>query len=186
MRQKPGSGKSLVSEDGDFKIHKGGYTATTKYPATKSYQEQFYRLARAHRRLKRMVEGRAHDMESDDYRDEIFGFFLNCHILKDWLKKDKGFSASDKVEDYINSNEELQISADICNGHKHFGLDKEPRSTEQPSVGGHIFDVKLGQDVTIKVTFTIDTVSGPRDGFELATKCVDLWKTFILRNGGSI
>jgi hypothetical protein len=187
MKVKPGSGESLVSEDGNVKTHKDGYTATTKYPVTKSYQEQFNRLGRIHRRLERMVEGRAHDMESDDYKDEIYIFFLICHHVKDWLIKDEAFPASDKeVEDYINSNKELQICADICNGHKHFRLDRKPRSTEQPSVGGHTFEVKLGRNVEIKITFIIDTVSGPMDGFELATKCVDLWKTFIVKNGGTI
>ena len=151
-----------------------------------SYREQFERLIRNYLRLARIDQGRQHDMHSDNYRDDVYSFFLNCYHLKDWLINDSGFpAASTEVENYINAHHELQLCADICNAHKHLQLNR-PRSAENPRVGGQQMDVKLGEgEQAIKIKFTIDTASGPRDAFELATKCLELWKQFIANKGGT-
>lgn len=199
------AGESIVSKDGRVKMDGDGLTSTTedgavavktdkdsltfteteKYSAP-SYREQFDRLVRSYQRLEKIDKGRAHDMHSENYRDEIYVFFMNCHHLKDWLKKDTEFPASEtEVESHINSHKELQICADICNAHKHFRLDNS-RSVEQPNVGSQNIERKFrARKVVVKIKFTIDTASGPIDGFELATKCLDLWKSFILKNGGA-
>ena len=151
-----------------------------------SYREQFERLVRNYQRLAQINQGRQHDMHSENYRDEVYSYFLNCYHLKDWLINDSAFPANAaEVEGYINTNPELQLCADICNAHKHLRLDK-PRSAENPRVGGQKIDLKLGaRETAIKVQFTIDTVSGPLDAFELATKCLELWKVFIVKKGGT-
>lgn len=125
-------------------------------------------------------------MGCENYRDEVYSFCSNCYHLKDWLINDSGFPVSrTDVENYINANQELQLCADICNAHKHLRLDS-PRSTENPRVGGHKIDLKLeAGEAVIKIKFTIDTESGPRDAFELASRCLELWKAFIINKGGS-
>ena len=145
-----------------------------------SYSEQMERLKRSYSRLVQIDKGRKHDMHSENYRDELYTFFLNCHHLKDWLKNDSSFQADGRaVEDYINNNDDLKICADICNGHKHFSLNN-PRSTQSPTVGGQNINLKLGAgEPEISIKFVIDTTSGPRNGFELATNCLNLWETFI-------
>lgn len=172
------------SEDGRIKIDPNSILVSdTKEPGVHSYREQFERLLRSYARLESIYKGRAHDTRSENYRDEVYTFFSNCYHLKDWLKNDPGFSGAKEVENYINANQELQLCADICNAHKHFRLDK-PRSTEQPRVGGQKIDLKLGaREIAIKVKFTIDTGSGPIDAFDLATKCLELWKAFLVKNG---
>ena len=52
------------------------------------YQEQYDRTKRWYDRLTAIDQGRAHDMASDHYVDEIYAFFLNCYHLKDWIKND--------------------------------------------------------------------------------------------------
>jgi len=152
-----------------------------------SYREQLQRLERNYQRLAEIDQGRRHDMGCENYRDEVYFFFLNCCHLKDWLINDSGFPESKaEVENYINVNQELQLCADICNAHKHLRLDSS-RSAENPRVGSQKIDLKLGAgEAAIKIQFTIDTVSGPRDAFELATKCLGLWKAFIAKKGGTI
>ncbi len=125
-------------------------------------------------------------MGCENYRDEVYSFFLNCYHLKDWLINDSCFPGSrPDVEDYINANQELQLCADICNAHKHLRLDS-PRSKENPHVGGQKIDLELRDgEAAIKIKFTIDTASGPLDAFELATRCLELWKQFIVIRGGT-
>jgi hypothetical protein len=151
-----------------------------------SYMEQLDRLERCYQRLAEIDQGRRHDMGCENYRDEVYSFFLNCYHLKDWLINDSGFpGSSPKVETYINANQELQLCADICNAHKHLRLDN-PRSSENPRVGGQKIDLSLGaREPVIKIKYTIDTASGPRDAFELATRCLKLWRDFIIINGGT-
>jgi hypothetical protein len=148
-----------------------------------SYTEQMERLKRCYGRLSQIDTGRRHDMHSENYRDELYTFFLNCYHLKDWLKNDNTFQVNGNVvEGYINNNDDLKLCADICNGIKHFTLNN-PRSTESPSVGGQKISLKLGSgEPEISIKFIIDTTSGPRDGFELATNCLDLWQNFLLQH----
>ena len=80
-----------------------------------SYREQVQRLERNYQRLAQIDQGRRHDMGCENYRDEVYFFFLNCYHLKDWLINDSGFpGSSTDVENYINANQELQVCADIC------------------------------------------------------------------------
>jgi hypothetical protein len=148
--------------------------------------EQLQRLERNFNRFAQIDQGRPHDMGCQNYRDEVYYFFLNCYHLKDWLINDTAFPGTrTDVENYINANQELQLCADICNAHKHLRLDS-PRSAENPCVSGQKIDLQLGESrAVIKIKFTIDTASGPRDSFELATRCLKLWKEFIVIKGGS-
>jgi hypothetical protein len=151
-----------------------------------SHREQFERLVRNYQRLAQIERGRKHDMPSEHYRDDVYSFFLNCYHLKDWLINDLDFPAtSAEIESYINAHQELQLCADIRNAHKHLQL-KKPRSAENPSVGGQQIHLTLGpEEPAIKIKFTIDTASGPRDAFDLATKCLELWRQFIISKGGA-
>ncbi len=149
-----------------------------------SYSEQMERLKRAYGRLVHIDRGKKNDMNPEYYRDDLFAFFLNCHHLKDWLKNDSSFRVDGSVvENYIDQNNDLRICADICNGHKHFVRDKFQRSTESPVVEGQNVYMKIGTGTSeISIKFTINTESGMRDGFELATNCLQLWESFIKQN----
>ena len=147
------------------------------------YQEQFSRLNRWYERFKIINDGKIHDKPSDFYQDDVYAFFMNCYHFKDWIKNDpSAASVADKVETYINDNRELSLCADICNGLKHLTVKKRERSEESPKFGHRLFKVKVGTEpTTIAVKYTIDTLSGPIDAFEIATKCMKAWKSFIAR-----
>ena len=151
------------------------------------YLEQFKRTQRNLERFGEIHAGRVHDRDSEHYLDDVYGFFMNCYHLKDWLINDSAFPANrDEVEGFINSNVELQLCADICNAHKHLHLDR-PRSTENPKMGPKKFFVGLGSGVTeIRATYLIDTASGPRDAYDLAQKSLELWRTFIRGKGDAV
>ena len=151
------------------------------------YSEQFARMKRYLERFGEIHAGRVHDRDSEHYLDDVYSFFLNCYHLKDWLIHDPAFPANAaEVEGFINSNVGLQVCADICNAHKHLLL-KHPRSAENPKMGPKKFFVGLGSGpTTVRANYTIDTASGPREAYELAERCAELWRSFIVGKGGAV
>ena len=144
------------------------------------YQEQFKRLNRWYERFKKINDGQIHDKPSEFYQDEVCAFFLNCYHLKDWIINDiAAASVAGQVEEYINNNSDLSLCADICNSLKHLHLDRE-RSGEKPKFGKRSAKLNIGAGLTtIAVKYTIKTSSGYIDAFELATKCMEAWESFI-------
>ncbi len=145
-----------------------------------TYEQQYDRMMRWYKRFEKIVKGRVHDMESDNYEDEAHAFFLNCYYLKDWIKNDPSLPLiRDEVEQFINDNECLRLCADICNGLKHLKVTKQG-SGKDPQFGPRQFFVGLGAgETTIAASYSIVTTNGPIDAFELASECVKKWDGFI-------
>ena len=152
-----------------------------------TYKEQFLRLLRWYERLEGITKGRNHDRHSETYTDDVHAFFLNCYHLKDWLINDQSFAAcKGEVEAFINGHLELQICADICNATKHLRLDRE-RSHQCPALGARDVNLTLGNGTPqISIRFIVETKSCPRDAFELAGKCLALWREFLCKFGESV
>jgi hypothetical protein len=152
-----------------------------------AYREQYDRMKRWHARFAIIYQGRLHDISSDNYLDDIYAFFQNCHHLKDWIKNDGTLPANvrNAVEEHINSNRPLRLCADICNSLKHLRLDRQERSGETPSFGKKIFALSLGPGLptTISLRYEVDTSSGPQDAFDLATDCLAAWDAFLKQQG---
>ncbi|WNB76905.1 hypothetical protein [Methylomonas koyamae] len=143
------------------------------------YEEQLARVKRYFERFSKINGGISHTQESPNYDDDIYAFFQNCYHLKDWIKNDT-YCKTWNVEEFINSNPELQICADICNGRKHLKLTKPPRSNEAPKFAGREIKLNLGQGAVIAIKYTITTNSGEIDAFELGQKCIAAWESFIV------
>jgi hypothetical protein len=99
-------------------------------------------MKRWYERFAAIDQGRPHDVDSDNYLDEIYAFFLNCYHLKDWIKCDSAVPVKDQqaVEDHITANRSLRLCADICNASKHLKLETKKdgthgRSNENPTFG---------------------------------------------------
>jgi hypothetical protein len=149
------------------------------------YQEQYDRMKRWYARFATIDQGRPHDVPSDNYVDEIYAFFMNCHHLKDWIRHDSVVATpiQQGVEDHINANRSLKLCADICNSLKHLTLTSN-RSRESPTFSKREYRLTLGGDPpTIKVKYQVDTATGPIDAFQLAAECVDAWDAFLSSNG---
>ena len=149
------------------------------------HQEQFKRVQRWYERFKNINNGKIHDEPSEFYEDKMYAFFMNCYHLKDWIINDPAAaSVAHKVENYINNNLDLKICGNLCNSLKHLYLDTErfpPRSREDPKFGTKIAKYNISEN-SIKFYYTIDTLSGHRDAFEIATKCIEAWDKFYSDN----
>ena len=55
--------------------------------------------------------------------DVAYAFFMSCFHLKDWIVGSTDIAA-ETVESHIRSCKSLSRCADICNGVKHFELDR--------------------------------------------------------------
>lgn len=144
-----------------------------------TYLEQVRRVERALDHLGRVYTGSSRDVSADDCRDTVLRFFQNCYHLKDWLINDvSGAFRKHAVEQFVSTNRELRLCADLCNGSKHLKLTKAPRSNESPRLGAQSVTVDLGGGPNM-YCFAVDTTSGQIDALALAQRCVALWQGFI-------
>lgn len=72
---------------------------------------------------------------SDYYADDVYSFFMHCCHIRDWLTA-LGLAPAASINQFVTDNLELSICADLCNGTKHFRLNRK-RTSHQPSVGGY-------------------------------------------------
>ena len=102
---------------------------------------QFFRTERWLGRIEAIYNGTYVPVgNSDDLLDHIVAFFLNCYHVKDWLKSGPEWhdDVAPKlkkmaIEQFVTESPALCICADLCNGNKHFQLDKAPRSGGVPA-----------------------------------------------------
>jgi len=146
------------------------------------YLEQWERLNRWYERFKEIHCGREHTMPSENYKDEVYAFFLNCYHLKDWLIESSAVPAQE-VEDFINDCDDLKLCADICNAIKHLSLSRT-RTGDQPEFTRTHYTVALGgEPAVVSAQYTIETTHGPIDAFDIAKKSMEAWRTFFSQNG---
>lgn len=126
------------------------------------------------------------------YDDDVQSFFVHCHHMKDWIKNDDSIEIYTKeVDDYINKNRELCICADLCNGIKHLKLNKKIRSEKEPKFVNQkettitVYPYPQG-GATYKTRYEIDSDIGLVDARNLAEKCIQLWKIFLVNKGMSV
>lgn len=151
------------------------------------YVEQLERTKRYLKRFSDINTGIPHSQTSQNYDDDVYAFFQNCYHLKDWIKNDPSCSKWSSVETFINSNCDLQICADLCNGLKHLQLTK-PRSTQSPQFSGGNISLNISEglsgptEIGITISYRITTASGDIDAFDLARNCVSTWESFVANN----
>lgn len=145
--------------------------------------EQFNRVLRWYKRFEEINNGTIHDRSSDFYQDLIYAFFQNCHHLKDWISKDDENQLSEKcLDQFIDSHYELKIAAALCIGSKHLEITNKhfDKNTE---IEKRDYKVGVGNGaVSISIKFTIYTSSGRFDAFDIATRCIILWRQFFNLN----
>ena len=158
----------------------------------KPYLEQFERMKRWYEVLKEISISNGPESQADYQVDCIYAFFMNCFHLKDWLIS-SGVISKNEVNSFINSNEEMKICRDLCNGSKHLNLNN-------PSIGR---DDKCGcgwHGVTLHREYDpfYQTIESPKplkkfnyviladferfNVFSLADKCFNLWEEFMNDN----
>lgn len=118
----------------------------------------------------------------DEPKDDCISFFMHCYHVKDWLIAIHG--KKKEIEEFINSNLELRICADICNGAKHYKITGELRSGAHREVAVDSIDSSTwftgtgGLDVH-KCKFSVVSAEGSHDALQLAEKCMTLWGSYV-------
>lgn len=154
---------------------------------TKRYVEQFERIKRLLGRFEALGQGIPHMQNSANYDDDVYSFFQNCYHLKDWIKNDPYCAAWPCVEAYINTSQDLQLCADLCNAQKHLKLTNH-RSGQNPQFGGGHTQLKIDEGsglttVQIAISYDVETQNaGTLDALTLGRRCVTAWATFITAN----
>jgi hypothetical protein len=80
------------------------------------YKNQLERLKRYREKLN------DYSVNQLEYKDILWSFFQNAYHLKDWIKNDGKISLKYDVENFINENKYIKITADLANRSKHLKL----------------------------------------------------------------
>lgn len=151
-------------------------------------KEQFNRLRRWRKRLEDIFQHKYTTLNKpendEDNRDFIYAFFLNCYHLKDWVIQ-SGLIKKELVYDFVESNKDMKICRDICNGVKHFKV-KNPSINPDVSRTLHssVYSIAFNNaEPEIKPVYWIVPEKHPVDAFGLAVNCFYLWEGFLKRNG---
>lgn len=148
-----------------------------------TWNEQFERVKRSYATFKEITDGRTHDRDSEYYIDSVLAFFQNSYHLKDWLKNDPSSGPHVKdVESMINQSTFLSLCADICNGSKHLGRDRDIRSSSEPEWGPRLFKLNVSaKEIAIDLPIKV----GPEtfQAFDVATQCMKEWESYLAEKG---
>jgi hypothetical protein len=141
-----------------WSIHKSG-----------GWRGQLDRVHRCHERLLNAVE--TGTMNVMDLSDFAFAFFQNCYHLRDWMEKSKEIKKSD-LGDLFKKTPELQICRDICNGTKHFTIDRQSVDAD--------FSILREYDPSAPSSYRLLIITNKQyDLIDLATKCLRAWDNFV-------
>ncbi len=131
---------------------------------------QYLRMLRWYSRLDQAKD--RHEIE-----DFLYAFFQNCYHLRDWLRNTDALSKK-VLTDFFSSHIELRICQDICNATKHFHLTSSSFEVEFSLAREYVGPARgrFEQDSTLVIL-----ASGTKfDVFELAARCLRLWREFLI------
>ncbi|MBL6985373.1 MAG: hypothetical protein ISR74_07295 [Candidatus Thioglobus sp.] len=147
--------------------------------------EQIHRAERYLERIRGIYEGCPHKYEDASfYEDDVISFFIHCHHISDWIiKLNRVGETKTAINKFINEHNELIICADLCNGQKHFRLERV-RGDRQPHVSGKewiitTYTPEADKPVIFRAKYRIVAGNEIYDALGLAEKCIDLWRGYI-------
>lgn len=146
----------------------------------KSYEEQFGRVKRLAKEIKRFAE--ATDENYEDAIDAFTSFFIQCYHVRDYLIQ-SGFQQG-YVDRFIRDSDWLALCKDLANKQKHQAITRSKPKT-------HFIDTGIGVSTPIARYYDHFIYKCPRFGIrswnsllpldviEVADKCIDEWARFI-------
>ena len=143
------------------------------------WDEQLERMERYYSRCV-SVQERGSTLESvEDDNDTIYSFFIHCHFLKDWFKRDYLYTHGKKrcankmrcAECYLQRTPALKLCQDIANGIKHLN--------HTSAVSGRMVDLP---NKTVWF-FVRDRKGAESDAFNGVRAAREAWKSFALQTG---
>jgi len=143
------------------------------------YLEQFERVKRWYKRFEEINLGTQENRSSDDYKDVVYAFFMNCYHLGDWIINSTSLKEND-INIFVNSHGEMQICKSLCFGSKHL-IDKKTSFERQPEIARQDISLRIGGDQPVETAMTFWVRVNDRDynAFEIATECLRLWEEFL-------
>ncbi len=145
------------------------------------YQQQLRRLERKYRALIQKKDA-IEDTNIDEIRDLLLSFFQDCWHLRDWLIKSTEVDEQ-KLQSFLTNSLEMNMCREICNTAKHLVLDR-PNKLPQARLETFFWDfgvpLPLAREYEPngdKLTFVF--LQQKYDAFELASRCLDLWREFL-------
>ncbi len=115
--------------------------------------------------------------------DSVQSFFEAVHHLKDWTGNDPAIPLTKADGDaLINRDTNLQISADIANGSKHFNLTTTRTGDKGTDITRNDATVQLGAGTSAH-RFYIQSDGVEYDAIDVAEGAVDAWRTFLSGHG---
>jgi len=153
----------------------------------KKYLEQFKRIERWYKELKKGHLGSPKSCFDNDiyYEDLLYAFFQNCFHLQDWLINSNVIT-KEEGRIFIESHKDMKICRDLCNASKHLVFN-ETASIDR-NIRAEVKQVSLSMDLgtgksRISNVYIIRADGGVYHAFDVATRCLGLWKK-ILENKG--
>lgn len=144
------------------------------------WRAQYARVARWHNRVTKIgrAKSRANDNDMEAEHDFVYAFFQTCYHLRDWLQH-SGAVERAKLDDFFRDNKEMQVCRDICIGTKHLRVDK-PSVDSSFNIGREYVPAEWpGDRPHINERWFIIAGDTKYDIFELADRCMELWKQFL-------
>ena len=140
-------------------------------------QEQFARVVRYLKRLERKGA-------TDDDRDDMFAFFLNCWHLCDWAGNDPALGRDTRtIQRDAKAFPSLASCELIANGTKHLVLTQPKRPTPYISHADvAAWDGAEDRPAEATYTFTFGG-GGTEDALTLARQAVSDWRLLLARYG---
>lgn len=135
-------------------------------------------LENQYQRMIRFYKRAINSTDSIDELDFLTAFFQNCFHLKDWLIiYDVDAEIKTKVNNLINSNDELKMCRDICNGMKHLRL-------TNPSIDNNFAFFKEYDPFTKKMDskdyhWVVYFKEKKFKLLEISNKCINIWNNFL-------
>lgn len=121
------------------------------------YLEQWERIKRWYKRIKRIEESCPQGYIDDDCLDEVYAFFMNCYHLKDWLKNSIFKQNNTKRQEVENIFDEkkgkeiFKVCADFVNGVKHVKADRFTRIDPNTQIEKQHVTIRLGNPLPLYI-----------------------------------
>ena len=143
-----------------------------------SWQGQLARVRRWYAKVEAIGHAENPSSNLEEEHDVVYAFFMNCYHLRDWLQNSNAVSP-EVLREFFDAHVEMMACRDICNGLKHFKLDRASLDREF-SIGREYVPAsstipRPGRNETWYI------IAGEHkfDVFELAKACMTLWEGFI-------
>jgi hypothetical protein len=120
---------------------------------------------------------RAASEASGDVEDFSYAFFQNCYHLREWMLLTGGASQQE-LEDLFAGSPGLRLCRDICNGTKHFNIDR-------PSVDANFSVLREYAPSEPSSTRLLVIADSRYDLLELAHRCMEAWRQFVDKREGA-